>query len=178
VSRNRFLAWIEIATGISVFVGLMFVAVELRQSNAHATAQSIQSNYQIWTEIFQFESQYEIDLLVDKAVSQPDQLTDAELYRLDDYYSLVINAYMIREAMEDLGLNQHRKVADEFQPILDLSFYYPVSIAWLDANLWWIEAGAPEFGRSLRDAIDGTPNKAPAPWIDSWRSDFTAEHSN
>lgn len=41
MGKSRLVTWIEIGTGISVFVGLLLVAVELRQSNEHASAQSV-----------------------------------------------------------------------------------------------------------------------------------------
>jgi hypothetical protein len=122
VEKSKLVRWIEIGTGVSVFVGLLLVAIELRQSNEHASAQSVLEFYNDWTEIYQFESQYQIDLLIGKAIEQPGQLTDAELYRLDDYYSLVMGAYMVRELMQELGLNPVRKVIDQAQAIVDEFF--------------------------------------------------------
>ena len=72
MEKSRLVTWIEIGTGISVFVGLLLVAVELRQSNEHASAQSVLEFYNDWTEIYQFESQYQIDLLIGKAIEQPE----------------------------------------------------------------------------------------------------------
>lgn len=137
MEKSRLVTWIEIATGISVFVGLLLVAMELRQSNEHASAQSILEFYNDWTEIYQYESQYQIELLVGKAIEQPDQLTDAELYRLDEYYTLVMSAFMVRELMEELGLNPLRKVSDQAQSIV--SDFFP--IGYRDRGLSVIPAG-------------------------------------
>ena len=178
MEKSKLITWIEITAGLSVFIGLLFVAMELRQSNEHASADSVIEFYQFWSEIYQYESQYQIDLLIDKAVEHPDQLTNAELYRLDDYYSLVMSAYMIRELMEELGLNPVRKVSDEAQAIVDDFFYYPVSRAWLTLYGPWIERETPVFSRALRDAISGTPVEESSDWVNSWRSDFIPEQRN
>ena len=149
MEKSRLVTWIEIGTGISVFVGLLLIAVELRQSNEHASAQSVLEFYNDWEEIYQFESQYQIDLLIGKAIEQPEQLTDAELYRLDDYYTLVMSAYMVRELMEELGLNPVRRVSDQARTIVEEFFYYPVSRRWYALYASWVDGEAPILGRAI-----------------------------
>jgi hypothetical protein len=175
VEKSKLVTWIEIGTGISVFVGLLLVAVELRQSNEHASAQSVLEFYNDWAAIYQFESQYQIDLLIGKAIEQPDQLTDAELYRLDDYYSLVISAFMVRELMEELGLNPVRQVSDQARTIVDEFFYYPVSRTWYALYTSWVEVDAPILDRAIRDAMSDSPIDDPAVWVNEWRRDFGAD---
>lgn len=176
MERSKLVTWIEILTGISVFVGLLLVAMELRQSNEHASAQSVLEFYNDWTEIYQHESQYHIDMLIGKAIEHPDQLTDAELYRLDDYYSLVMSAFMVRELMEELGLNPVRRVSEQAQSIVDDFFYYPVSRAWLTLYTSWVEGEAPVLYRALQDAMNDTPIEESPVWVNEWRSEFSPNH--
>ena len=167
--------WIEIGAGVSVFVGLLFVAIELRQSNEHASAESVLEFYNDWTEIYQYESQYQIDLLIGRAIEQPDQLSDAELYRLDDYYTLVMSAFMVRELMQELGLNPVRRVSDQAQFIADEFFYYPVSRTWFTAFFPWMESEAPVLSRAILNAINETPVDESPVWVHSWRNEFAPD---
>ena len=176
MEKSKLVTWIEIATGISVFVGLLLVAMELRQSNEHASAQSVLEFYNDWTEIYQYESQYQIELLIDKAVEHPDQLTDAELYRLDEYYTLVMSAFMVRELMEELGLNPVRRVTEQAQSIVDEFFYYPVSRAWYALYSSWVEEEAPILNRAIQDALSQTPLEESPNWVNAWRSEFAPKN--
>ncbi len=175
MERSKLVTWIEIGAGISVFAGLLFVAMELRQSNEHASAQSVLEFYNDWTEIYQYESQYQIDVLIGKAIEQPDQLTDAELYRLDDYYSLVISAFMVRELMEELGLNPVRRVSIQAQTIVDEFFYYPVSRAWYTLYSPFVETDAPVLNRAIQDALSETPIEESSVWVNEWRREFVPD---
>lgn len=172
MEKSKLVTWIEIVTGISVFIGLLLVAMELRQSNEHASAQSVLEFYNDWTEIYQYESQYQIEMLIGKAIKQPDQLTDAELYRLDEYYSLVISAFMVRELMEELGLNPVRRVSEQAQSIVDDFFFYPVSRAWYAIYSPWVDGEAPVLNRSIQDALSETPLEESPVWVNAWRSEF------
>ena len=175
MEKSRLVTWLEIGTGISVFVGLLLVTMELRQSNDHASAQSILEFYNDWTEIYQYESQYQIDLLIGKAIEQPDQLTDSELYRLDDYYSLVISSFMVRELMEELGLNPVRRVSVQARSIVEEFFYYPVSRAWSASNSAWVAGEAPVLDRAIQDALSETPAGESSVWVDAWRREFVSD---
>lgn len=175
MGKSKFFAWIEIAAGVSVFIGLLFVAAELRQSNKHASAESIQWNYQAWAEINQYESQYQIDLLVDKAAHQPDQLTDADLFRLDDYYTMLISTHMIRELMSDLGLTSAEEIDGVVERFVAESFFYSVARTWLQANYHWIDPETPELGRALRDAVEKTRDVGRSSFLESWRKDIARE---
>ena len=172
MEKSRLVTWIEIATGISVFVGLLLVAMELRQSNEHASAQSVLEFYNDWTEIYQYESQYQIELLIGKAIEHPDELTDAELYRLDEYYTLVMSAFMVRELMEELGLNPVRRVTEQAQSIVDEFFHYPVSRAWYALYSSWVEEEAPVLNQAIQDALSQTPVEESPNWVNDWRSGF------
>ena len=55
MENSRWKAWIELGAALAVFVGLIFVAIELRQNNDHARAESIRDLFQMWGDIFRFE---------------------------------------------------------------------------------------------------------------------------
>ena len=176
MEKSKLVTWIEIATGISVFVGLLLVAMELRQSNEHASAQSILEFYNDWAEIYQYESQYQIEMLIGKAIEQPDQLTDAELYRLDEYYTLVMSAFMVRELMEELGLNPVRRVSEQAQSIVDDFFHYPVSRAWYRLYSSWVEGEAPVLNSAIQDALSKTPVDESPFWVNEWKNEFSPDN--
>ena len=169
MQKSRLIAWFEVAATVSVLVGLLLVAMELRQGNQHATAESTREIYQEWSEIYRHESQYEIDLLIAKAISQPYELTDSEMYRLDDYYSLVMNAYFVRAMMQRSGLLVTNDVLGEARFVVDTFFYYPVAREWLDLVDAWVELRAPDLHRALVAATEVSPVYDSAIWIEDWR---------
>jgi hypothetical protein len=102
-------------------------------------------------------------------------LTDAELYRLDDFYSLVMSAYMVRKLMEELGLNPVRRVSDQSRTIADEFFYYPVSRTWYALYASWVEGEAPILGRAIREAMNESPGEDSPLWVNAWRSEFARD---
>ena len=175
MQKSRLVTWVEAAATVSILVGLLLVALELRQSNQHATAESIREIYQEWSDVYRYESEYEIDLLIAKAIDQTDELTDAELYRLDDFYSLVMNAYIIRAMMQSSGLLVTNDVLDEAQFIVDQFFYYPVARAWFEMVGPWVKLRAPDLHRALVSAAEVTPVEDWPVWIVDWRKRILAD---
>ena len=175
MQKSRLIAWFEVAATVSVLIGLLLVAVELRQGNQHATAESTREIYQEWSEIYRYESQYEIDLLVSKAINDPNELTDSEMYRLDDYYSMVMNAYFIRAMMQRSGLVVAGDVLEEAPFIVDTFFYYPVARAWLVMVDEWAAYRAPDLHRALAAAADVAPVYDSENWVDDWRNQLSGQ---
>jgi len=175
MQKSRLVVWFEAAASVAVLVGLLLVAMELRQGNQHATAESTREIYQEWSEVYRYESQYEIDLLIAKAIRRSQELTDADLYRLDDYYSLVMNAYFVREMMQRSGLLIMNDVLDEAQFIVEEFFYYPVAREWFEMVGPWIKLRAPNLHSALVSAADATPVYDSDTWIEDWRTEFSNE---
>ena len=175
MQKSRLVMWVEITAILSVLVGLLLVVLELRQSNQHATAESTREIYQEWSEIYRHESEYQIDLLIVKAINQPHELTDAELYRLDDYYTMVMNAYFVRAMMQRSGLIAMNDILDEAQFIIEEFFSYPVAREWFDMVNPWIELRAPDLHRAMMSAASVTPVNESATWVKNWRARFSTD---
>ena len=175
MQKSRLVMWVEIAATLSVLVGLLLVFLELRQSNQHATADATREIYQEWSEIYRHESEYQIDLLIAKAISQPHELTDAELYRLDDYYTMVMNAYFVRAMMQRSGLLAMNDILEEAQFIVEEFFNYPVAREWFEMVNPWIKLRAPDLHRALVSAAGMTPVNDSAIWIEDWRARFSPD---
>jgi len=175
MQKSRLIILVEVVATASVLVGLLLVVLELRQSNQQATAESTREIYQEWSEIYRHESEYQIDLIIAKAISQPNELTDAELYRLDDYYTMVMNAYFVRAMMQRSGQLIMNDVVDEAQFIIDAFFYYPVAREWFEMSGPWIKLRAPNLHNALVSAADVTPVYHSDSWIEDWRTQFSNE---
>ena len=175
MQKSKLIAWFEVAATVSVLIGLLLVAVELRQGNQHATAESTREIYQEWSEIYRYESQYEIDLLIAKAINDPMGLTDSEMYRLDDYYSMVMNAYFVRAMMQRSGLVMSSNVLDEAPFIIDTFFYYPVARTWLEMVDDWAAYRAPDLHRALVAAAEVSPVYDSEYWVGDWRNQLSGE---
>ena len=170
MQKSKIADWLELTAAVAVVAGLLLVAMELRQSNQHATAESNREIYQEWSEIYRYESEYEIDLLIAKAIARPDDLTDSELYRLDDYYSIVMNAYFVRSMMQDSGLLAGNEVQNEAVFIVDTFFYYPVAREWLELVDQWVQLRAPNLHVALVAAAETTPMVDSPDWQKGWKS--------
>ena len=175
MQHSKVRVWFEYAGGLAVLVGILLVVMELRQSNQHAKAESIREIYLNWADILQYESEYQIDRLVAKAVRDPDDLSDQELYRLDDYFELVMNNYLMWAVMQREGELVYLDVLQEVPDMVDGYYYYPVAQAWLKTNGGWIEGFDPDFYQSMMLAVERSSDGGTDFWIDEWKRAISHE---
>lgn len=83
---------LEVATGIAVLVGLLFVVQELKQNNQYAQAESTRDLFQMWSDVYEFAAENKIDQLRKKATDNPSELSDNDLIALDTFYWKMMNA--------------------------------------------------------------------------------------
>ena len=82
---------------------------------------------------------------------------------------------MVRELMEELGLNPVRRVSDQARTIVNEFFYHPVSRTWYALYASWVEVEAPILGRAIREAMSESPVEDSPVWVNEWRSEFARD---
>jgi hypothetical protein len=170
--KSNWTLWIELIAAASVLLGLIFVALEVRQNNEHARADSVRDLFQMWSDIYEFEYEHSISLLARKSVEQPDDLTEEEYLRLSNYLDLVMNAYLTQAIMEQQsGLVVGDIVADV--PVA-ARMYFPsrASRVWLRDNDDYLKSYAPLFHAALVAEIEKLPVATEIPHLESYRRSY------
>ena len=161
--------WLQIIASIGVLVGVLLVAHELKQNNELAKSETIRGLYQMWTDIYQFEFENDIELLIRKSVEEPENLSDAEYYHLDDYYSLLMNAMLAQASMDRYQLALGT-VIDEAPFLADEYFGNRFARAWFFENKGWAELLEPEFAEALAREIENSPAQTKDDYLDRIKS--------
>ena len=104
MQNTRIRGWVELAAGVSVLVGLLLVVQELSQNNDFAKAESTRDLFQMWADIYDFKGGNDIDRLMSKSITDPGEMTDDELRRMNNFYWLVMNAELAQAVMAQRGL--------------------------------------------------------------------------
>lgn len=169
METSRWKVWIELAAAASVLIGLIFVAMEIRQNNEHARADSIRSLFQMWSDIYEFEYENSIPVLVKKSIEEPDKLTDVEFLQLGNYLDLVINAYLTQAVMQQEGGLVVGDVADEAPLVARLWFASKASRVWLRDNEDMVRSFSPSFYSALIGEIERNPVATKMPQLERFR---------
>jgi hypothetical protein len=169
MQTSKWTAWIELAAAASVLIGLLFVAMEIRQNNEHAKADSIRDLFQMWGDIYQFEYENSIAALVKKSIEEPDKLTDVEFLQLGKYLDLVMNAYVTQAVMQQEAGLVVGDIADEAPIVARLWFASGASRVWLRDNEGWVRSYAPSFYSALTAEIERNPVATKMPQLERYR---------
>ena len=172
MQKSRLTAWIELAAGLSVLIGLFLVAQELRQNNQYAKSESVRDLFQMWSNIYQFEYENEVPQLIRKSIRQPDEISDDEVLQISSFLAMIMNAQLAQATMQKEGGLVVGNVEDDAPEIVRSYFSSHVSRAWLKANEDWIEYIAPEFYAALIVEIEKNPVPTELPELERIKSHF------
>jgi len=146
--------WLQIVASLAVLVGLLVVVQELRQNNSLAKAERNSDIYAEWNDIYRFEIENDLLLLLQRSVEHPAELSDSEILRLAGHYTLIINAYMLQASLQyrfDLAYDVEKYV-------FDIAWYLnsPIGREWLAQNEEWVSE-EPELFSALKSELAATP---------------------
>ncbi len=99
--------WFQITASAAVFVGLVFVVVEMRQAKALAQAQIVSDNYSDMLENYRGQWGENPAEVFSKACVAPEQLDAAELLILHSYYRskyALVQRQLVLETIADFGI--------------------------------------------------------------------------
>jgi hypothetical protein len=91
--------WMQLAASVAVLIGILLLAQELRQNNSLAEAEMVNDIYKGWQEIDRLNFESGAMTLFAKSVEKPDELTDAEIMRLDAWFTMILNVYSRQSSM-------------------------------------------------------------------------------
>jgi len=169
VTKSKLTTWIELATAMSVLVGLLFVAQEIRQNNEHARADSVRDLFQMWSDIYEFEYEHGILVLVKKAIEEPGELTEEDFLRLGNYLDLVMNAYLTQAVMQQQAGLVVGDVVARASEITELYFSSIASRLWLRHNEDYVRSYSPGLYSALLDEIENSPVATEMPVLKRFR---------
>jgi hypothetical protein len=146
--------WLQLIVALAVLAGLVLVIHELRQNNRIASVERFGDLYQTGAQIRQLMYEHETLLLLQKSIERPDDISDAEIARLDSFYELIWlqNAYMV--AAGRLGLYDAR--LEILAP--DFAWYCQSRLCrkWIEHNDEWLSM-EPQLLEAVRAELDNTP---------------------
>ena len=95
---------LQLFASLSVLIGLLIVAYEVRQNNVIAEAEAVTAMQTGWETIGISEYETDIGELRAKSINDPENLTEPELYKLDGWLSAITVQYDRRLEFEERGL--------------------------------------------------------------------------
>lgn len=146
--------WLQLVAALAVLAGLVLVFQELRQNNVIASAERTSDLYQEGSEIRRFMYENESLLLLQKAVEQPNELSDADIARLDSFFEMIWNYHAQLIAVNNLGL-----ISASIEMLAaDFAWYCQSSIcrAWLEENQDWLVT-RPAFNAAVLSELERMP---------------------
>lgn len=168
MDNSRWKVWIELGAALAVFVGLIFVAIEIRQNNDHARAESIRDLFQMWGNIYRFEYEYNIPGLVRKSIEDADGISEEEFLLLGKYLDIVMNAQLAQAAMgQEAGL-AIGNIVDEAPGFARLYLSSNASRVWLRNNEDWVRMFSSDFYSALIVEIEKNPVATEMPQLDGF----------
>ena len=167
MTEQKLSDWLQILAAIGVIAGLVFVAEELRQNNRLARAESVREIYFVWQDIYRFSYTHDVQLLLQKSIENPSELTDAETLRLSDYNFMVLDGYLVQVAMHerfDLAYD-----AEDFLFDLAPLFASEYGRNWLRENERYIGAESESYLDALKAKIDKSPIRTEYEYLEALR---------
>jgi len=136
MQRENINRWISIVANIGVLIGLILVAVEINQANTTARAEMATSFQDRWVDIDISWQNAEFAETWAKSLTQPDQLTTAEMLQLNGLMWTFVDHLGNYKLMWDLGIFEPPQETYE-QSVIDVAdifFGSKYGLAWYEEN--------------------------------------------
>ena len=159
---------LQIIAAVGVIVGLLFVAFEIRESNRIAKGESIRSIQDAFLSIYQEQYTSDIHDLFVKSIEDPENLTPAEILKLDSYLATIIEVYQRWWRMNDLGLSDFDGL-DDLSRQVDYYFSSQFGRAWFDQNRSWMRPATEE---TIDQKLSELPIRTVPPRVEELQSQF------
>lgn len=174
MQTSRTSDWLQIAGTVGVIVGLVMVALEVRQANKFAEAEAIRGMYDGW-EAFSM-SGYETDIMdvYVKSFENPEELSTAEILKMDVWLTAAMTQYQRQASMHTLG-------RDPVDPIDDLVKNFDYYFGSRFARAWYAQARkwiGPALGEPIDREMESRPIQSSPSFIAEIRSQIRSEDSD
>lgn len=145
--------WTTLLANFSVFVGLLFLVLEMRQTSAIATAQVRMDYAAAWRNIDSARQEPSFALLINKSLVEPHELSVPEIVQLDAYYWGIVDQMLNAQAASKAGI---RLTSFESMVSQTVTLYFANQFAqnwWQQVRDGFDDADDLEFQRVLDAAI-------------------------
>jgi hypothetical protein len=135
---------LQLFASLSVLIGLLLVAYEVRQNNVLAEAEAVTAMQTGWETISISEYETDIGELRAKSINDPENLTEPELYKLDGWLTAITMQYDRRLEFEERGLGYGTTdagydLASDIGGAFDHYVNNRFGRAWFIENRGWID---------------------------------------
>lgn len=93
VPASKFSSWVQNLTSIAVFVGLVLVAIEIRENNEIAEDAALSEFWTNWIALSTPDYSTDIGSAYIKSINNPEDLSDEEMFKLGSWLTAVMSTY-------------------------------------------------------------------------------------
>jgi hypothetical protein len=157
----RISSWGQVFASLGVFVGLLMVAYEIRESNRVATSEAVRGIEDCFLAVGISEYETDIAELAVKSVEEPEQLSSAERLKLNGWLVSTMTCYQRWLNMYQLGVARYDPL-DDLRGRVDFYLGSEFGRAWFAENksLWY-----PEMVEAIEAELVITPVRTGPPAI-------------
>ena len=154
MNKSDLNSWIQSLTSIAVFVGLVLVAIEIRENNAIAEDEALSEFWTNWIALSTPDYSTDIGTAYIKAINNPQSLSDEEMFQLGSWLTAVMSTYG-----QLFLMHQEGRVTDDYRSELadDVEFYFGNNFgrAWYSENKDWL---LPAMVEVIDEQLENNPN--------------------
>jgi hypothetical protein len=150
---------LQLAGSLSILIGLVFVAYEIRQNNILAEAEAVEAMQTGWELVSVSEYETDISKLRVKSLIEPENLTDSEVYELSSWLYVITLQLDRRIEFAERGLTYGGseigiEPASEIASTFDFYFNNRFGRAWYADSRSWLDPKITEvFDQKLQDDL-------------------------
>ena len=155
--------WLNLTAAFGVLAGLILVAMEIRQSNDLANAESLRELWVHDNQIDMFAFENGVLPLIEKSINDPLGLTDEEIIKLDVYLSMEMQHQIMVANMRD-QFGEFSTLELQSKSIVEDVLSGPFSRGWFYANQGWLEDYHPALTAAVNKRLSATGMDAGISW--------------
>ena len=143
---------LQILASLGVIIGLLVVAYELQQNQVIAEAEHDRGSLGSWMQLTAIEMETDIGEVIIKSIEDPDNLTKAEMFRINAWLQHNVVIYAQSDRARELGVG----AAEFYMSEAEARYYFSseYSRQWFRANRYWIR---PNIREAISRVIENTP---------------------
>ena len=146
--------YLQLAASIGVIIGLGLVAYEIRENNAIAYQQATSGTWQNWTDLSAAQFESNIAGIIAKSMTEPDEVSLAEMVKLNFWLSAQLNAWEEDLATAKLSGGAPSRVVDQLVVEVPWLFGNRLTRGWYEENRNWL---SPEFAEAIDQKLKSVP---------------------
>lgn len=153
MNTSKLNSWIQNLTSAAVFIGLVLVALEIRENNAIAEDEALSEFWTNWIALSTPDYSTDIGSAYIKAINNPESLSDEEMFKLGAWLTAAMSTYGQLFLMYQEG-----RVSDDYRSELagDVEFYFGNNFgrAWYAENKDWM---LPDMVEVIDEQLNNNP---------------------